>query len=32
MANPAIVYGLLTRLGPQDARWLNLDDGHFENL
>ena len=32
MANPAMVYGLLTKLGPTDARWLNLDDGHFEIL
>jgi NAD(P)-dependent dehydrogenase (short-subunit alcohol dehydrogenase family) len=32
MANPAMVYGLLTRLAPADAKWLNLDDGHFENL
>jgi L-ascorbate metabolism protein UlaG (beta-lactamase superfamily) len=32
MANPAMVYGLLERLGPADARWLNLDDGRFENL
>ncbi len=32
MANPANVYGLLQRLGPADARWVNLDDGHFENL
>lgn len=32
MANPAMVYGILTRLGPADARWLNLDDGHFEIL
>ncbi len=32
MANPAMVYGLLTRLGPADAKWLNLDDGHFEIL
>ena len=32
MANPAMVYGLLTKLGPADARWLNLDDGHFEIL
>jgi len=32
MANPAMVYGLLQRLGPPDARWVNLDDGHFENL
>ena len=32
MANPAMVYGLLTRLGPAEARWMNLDDGHFEIL
>jgi len=32
MANPAMVYGLLQRLGPADARWVDLDDGHFENL
>ena len=32
MANPAMVYGLLTKLGPADATWLNLDDGHFEIL
>lgn len=32
MANPATVYGLLTKLGPSDVRWLNLDDGHFEIL
>jgi L-ascorbate metabolism protein UlaG (beta-lactamase superfamily) len=32
MANPAMVYGMLTRLGPKDSRWLDLDDGHFENL
>ncbi len=32
MANPAMVYGLLTKLGPPDAKWLNLDDGHFEIL
>lgn len=32
LANPAMVYGLLTRLGPTDSRWLNLDDGHFEVL
>jgi L-ascorbate metabolism protein UlaG (beta-lactamase superfamily) len=32
MANTTMVYGLLTRLGPSDARWLNLDDGHFENV
>jgi L-ascorbate metabolism protein UlaG (beta-lactamase superfamily) len=32
MANPAMVYGLLAKLGPADARWMNLDDGHFEIL
>ena len=32
MANPAMVYGMLTKLGPSTARWLNLDDGHFEIL
>ena len=32
MANPAMVYGLLQRLGPADARWADLDDGHFENF
>jgi L-ascorbate metabolism protein UlaG (beta-lactamase superfamily) len=30
MANPAMVYGMLERLGPADTRWVNLDDGHFE--
>ncbi len=32
LASTEMVYGLLTRLGPQDTRWLNLDDGHFEVL
>jgi hypothetical protein len=32
MANPATVYGMLQRLGPADARWMDLDDGHFENI
>lgn len=32
LASSDLVYGLLTRLGPKDARWLNLDDGHFEVL
>lgn len=32
MANTAMVYGLLTKLGPADSRWLDLDDGHFEVL
>src|SRR6476661_6167237 len=26
MANPAAVYGTLQRLGPADARWVDLDD------
>jgi L-ascorbate metabolism protein UlaG (beta-lactamase superfamily) len=32
LANPAMVYGLLSRLGPAESRWLSLDDGHFEIL
>ena len=32
LANPGMVYGLLTRLGPPESRWLSLDDGHFEIL
>jgi len=32
LANPGMVYGLLTKLGPGEARWMNLDDGHFEIL
>ncbi len=32
MASTDLVYGLLTKLGPKDARWMNLDDGHFEVL
>lgn len=32
MANPAMVYSLLSRLGPADARWIDLDDGHTEEL
>jgi L-ascorbate metabolism protein UlaG (beta-lactamase superfamily) len=32
MANPAMVYGILQRLGPADTRWVDLDDGHFENI
>jgi len=32
MANPATVYGILQRLGPADSRWVDLDDGHFENF
>lgn len=32
LANPAMVYSLLTRLGPTGTRWVNLDDGHFENV
>lgn len=32
LASPDLVYGLLTRLGPKQARWMNLDDGHLEVL
>jgi L-ascorbate metabolism protein UlaG (beta-lactamase superfamily) len=32
LANTAMVYGLLARLGPPDARWIDLDDGHTEEL
>lgn len=32
LANTAMVYSLLPKLGPTESRWLNLDDGHFENL
>lgn len=32
MANPAMVYGMLERLRPAGSRWLNMDDGRFENL
>jgi L-ascorbate metabolism protein UlaG (beta-lactamase superfamily) len=32
MANPAMAYGLLSRLAPPDARWIDLDDGHTEEL
>jgi L-ascorbate metabolism protein UlaG (beta-lactamase superfamily) len=32
LASPAMVHDLLTRLGPTDARWLDLDDGHTEDL
>ena len=32
IANPAMVYGLLARLGPLTARWIDLDDGHTEVL
>ena len=32
IANPAMVYGLLARLGPPTARWIDLDDGHTEEL
>jgi len=32
LVNPAMVYGLLSRLGPPDARWIELDDGHTEEL
>jgi L-ascorbate metabolism protein UlaG (beta-lactamase superfamily) len=32
IANPAMAYGLLSRLGPTGARWIDLDDGHTEEL
>jgi L-ascorbate metabolism protein UlaG (beta-lactamase superfamily) len=32
MANPAMAYGLLARLRPPGARWVDLDDGHTEEL
>ena len=32
LANTAMVYGLLARLGPPEARWIDLDDGHTEEL
>ena len=32
MANPAMVYGLLQRLGPSGARWVDLDTGRTETF
>ena len=32
LANPAMVYGMLQRLGPQQTRWLDLDDGNPVDL
>jgi len=32
MANPAMAYALLARLGPPNARWIDLDGGHTEEL
>ena len=32
LANPAMVYSLLERLGPTGARWIDLDDGRTEDL
>ena len=32
MANSAKVYEMLRQFGPAGARWVNLDDGHFENF
>jgi L-ascorbate metabolism protein UlaG (beta-lactamase superfamily) len=32
LANPAMVYGLLGRLGPESSRWLDLDDGQPQDL
>ncbi len=32
LATTAMVHSLLTRLGPTTSRWLDLDDGHTEEL
>lgn len=32
LANPAMVYGLIDRLGPESTRWVNLDDGRTQDL
>jgi L-ascorbate metabolism protein UlaG (beta-lactamase superfamily) len=32
MANPAMVYGLLAKLGPAGARWVDLDNGRSETF
>jgi L-ascorbate metabolism protein UlaG (beta-lactamase superfamily) len=32
LANPAMVYGLIDRLGPESTRWVNLDDGQPQDL
>ncbi len=32
LANPAMVYGLIPRLGPQSTRWVDLDDGQPQEL
>lgn len=32
LANPAMVYSLLERLGPTGTRWIDLDDGRTEDL
>lgn len=32
LANTAMVYGLIDRLGPESTRWVNLDDGQPQDL
>lgn len=32
LANPAMVYGLIERMGPAATRWVNLDDGQPREL
>ena len=32
LANPAMVYGLIERMGPAATRWVNLDDGQPQDL
>jgi len=32
LANPAMVYGLIDRLGPESTRWMDLDDGRPQDL
>jgi L-ascorbate metabolism protein UlaG (beta-lactamase superfamily) len=32
LANPAMVYGLIDRLGPESTRWVDLDDGRPQDL
>lgn len=32
LANPAMVYGLFGRFGPESSRWLDLDDGQPQDL
>lgn len=32
LANPAMVYGLIERMGPESTRWVSLDDGRAQDL